>query len=70
MNRTVLLVALAAAAGFVAAAWLINPSSCCNTVTGAVRDKVAAQSSGLAWVGDRLGLWRYTAGLAGLVGGA
>ena len=55
------------ALGFVAASMLVHSSASDARVAKGVRDKVASNlGEGVASVGDALGLWPYTVGLAGL----
>jgi hypothetical protein len=66
-----LLVGVGLGVGFVLAGWLINPSSCCAVVADGARDKArGVLPSWAVAIADRFGLWKYTAGLAGLLGGA
>lgn len=59
-----------AAGGFAAAAWLLDPGTCCATVAGGVRDRVGSTLGPWAVaLGDQLGLWRFTPALAGSIGG-
>ena len=63
------LVLLGAAAGLVAARFLINPSSCCSRVSAGVKEKVSDKLGGTtANVLDDLGLFDYAPGLLDLFG--
>lgn len=63
------LVLLGAAAGLVAARFLMEPSSCCQRVSGGVKGKVAgALGDTTANVLDDLGAFDYAPGLLDLFG--
>ncbi len=68
MNAALALVA-GVALGFVAAKLLIEPSSCCRRVAGAVRERVDTElGSEAAAVGDLLGAWDFAPGLLDFFG--
>lgn len=54
--------------GFVVAKFLITPGSSDRLVAQGVRDKVQSNlGSGATAVGDALGIWTFTPGVAGLI---
>lgn len=60
---------LGAAAGFLLARALINPSDCCTTVQNLVRTKIAnTYGSGAADLADALGLTDLAPGLLSVTG--
>jgi hypothetical protein len=70
MNGALLVVA-GLGAGFLLASWLIEPSSCCKLVGQGARDRAQDELPGWAvLLGDKLNLWKFAPGLAGLFGGA
>lgn len=68
MNRA-LVFALGVGAGVLATSYLMRASSCCDTVAGAVREKVGVKLGPTAQaVGDALGAWKPLAGFVSELG--
>lgn len=56
------------AIGFVVAKFLISPGSSDRLVAQGVRDKVQSNlGGGAVAVGDALGIWQFTPGVAGMI---